>query len=513
MILKPTRRDALRYGAAAGLLTATGLPARAQPKRGGTLRVAKGHGSNTDTLDPGSYSNGFMTAHGFMQGNLLTEVTAAGEIVPELAESWEASPDAKTWTFRLRSGVEFHDGRTMTSADVVASINHHRGDDSTSAAKPLVAPIVDITAPDDRTVVFTLQAGDADFPFSIGDYHLIIVPVSPDGTADWRSGIGTGPYRIEVFEPGVRARYGRHENYFKSDRAWFDAIEMLSVIDPTARTNALMTGEVDAIDRVPTAVAGRVGAHPNVVLQEIAGTQHYTFAMNTTADPYADNHIRQALKYAIDREELVQKILFGYGVIGNDHPIGRGQRFFNSELTQKTYDPDQARWHLQQAGMDTLTVELSVADAAFQGAVDAGQLYAETARAAGIDLQVIREPNDGYWSDVWLKKPFCAVYWSGRPTEDAMFSTAYAEGVPWNDTYWSNARFNELLVAARAELDEVKRRAMYYEMQDICANDGGTIVPMFASYVFAHSPAVAHDALASNWDMDGEKWAERWWFA
>jgi peptide/nickel transport system substrate-binding protein len=287
---------------------------------------------------------------------------------------------------------------------------------------------------------------------------------------------------------------------------------LLAVIDPSARTNALMTGEVDAIDRAPTAVAGRVGAHPNVVLPEVAGTQHYTFAMNTTADPYADNHIRQALKYAIDREALVQKILFGYGVAGNDHRIGRRQRFFNSELAQKTVDPDQARRHLRQAGMDSLTVELSVADAAFQGAVDAGQLYAETARAAGIDLTVIREPNDGYWSDVWLKKPFCAVYWSARPTEDAMFSTAYAEGARWNDTYWSNARFNELLVAARAELDEAMRRAMYYEMQDICANDGGTIVPMFASYVFAHSPAVAHDALASNWDMDGEKWAERWWF-
>lgn len=508
-----SRRQALKLGAAAGALTLGGLDARAAtPKRGGTLRVGKAHGSNTDTLDPGAYSNGFMTAHSFMQGNLLTEVGADGQIHPELCENWEASADAAVWTFRLRKGVEFHDGREMTATDVIASINHHRGENSKSAAKPIVAPITEISAPDGHTVVFSLAAGDADFPFSMADYHLIVVPAKADGTADWESGVGTGPYRIENFDPGVRATYSRHPNYFKSDRAWFDGIEMLSIIDPTARTNALMTGEVDVIDRVPAQIAGRVGRHPNVVLQEVAGNQHYTFAMHTTAEPFADNNVRQALKYAIDREEMIQKILKGYGVVGNDHPIGRGQRFFNTDLEQKVYDPDKARWYLGKAGLDALSVDLSVSDAAFQGAVDAGVLFAEKAKAAGITINVVREPNDGYWSNVWLKKPFCAVYWSGRPTEDAMFSSAYAEGVPWNDTFWANKRFNQLLLAARAELDEGKRRAMYFEMQDLCANDGGTIIPMFASYVFAHSPRVQHGEMASNWDMDGEKWAERWWF-
>ncbi|MEO0818904.1 MAG: ABC transporter substrate-binding protein [Pseudomonadota bacterium] len=508
-----TRRHSLQLAAAAGALTIAGVDARAQtPQRGGKLRVGKGHGSTTDTLDPGKYSNGFMSAHSFMQGNLLTEVQADGSIAPELAESWEASPDARVWTFRLRRGAEFHDGRAVTARDVAASINHHRGEGNTSAAAPIVAPIQSIETPDDHSIVFTLASGDADFPFGMADYHLIVVPAREDGTAEWESGIGTGPYRIETFEPGVRAHYVRHPNYFKTDRAWFDEIEMLSIIDPTARTNALITGEVDAIDKVPVQVAGRLGRHPNVELQEVAGNQHYTFAMHVTADPYADNNVRQALKYAIDRQELVDKILKGYGVVGNDHPIGRGQRFFHADLEQKAYDPDRARFHLKEAGLDRLAVDLSASDAAFAGAVDAGVLYAEKAAAAGIDVNVVREPNDGYWSNVWLKKPFCAVYWSGRPTEDAMFTSAYAEGVPWNDTFWSNARFNELLVTARAELDNDRRREMYREMQDLCANDGGTVIPMFASYVFAHSPAVKHGTLASNWDMDGEKWAERWWF-
>jgi peptide/nickel transport system substrate-binding protein len=113
-----------------------------------------------------------------------------------------------------------------------------------------------------------------------------------------------------------------------------------------------------------------------------------------------------------------------------------------------------------------------------------------------------------------MKKPFSAVYWGGRPVEDAMFSTAYKTGVSWNDTFWSNARFDELLIKARAELDEDKRRKMYYEMQEILNRDGGAIIPMFASYVFATSDKIDYGGeFASNWDLDGERWAERWSFA
>ncbi|MEL7466194.1 MAG: ABC transporter substrate-binding protein [Pseudomonadota bacterium] len=508
-----SRRQTLQLGAAAGLVAASGAPVRAAPKRGGVFRVGKAHGGTSDILDPGNYSNGFMTAHSFIIGNLLTEVRADGDIHPELAESWETSEDAATWTFKLRKGVQFHNGREVKASDVVASFNHHRREGAKSAAGPIVEGIADIQAPDDATVVFTLPAGDADFPFSVADYHLIIMPANDDGTADWQSGVGTGPYKMDSFAPGQRATYSRNEAYFKSDRAWFDGIEMLSIVDPTARSNALLSGQVDAIDRVPPSIAVLLERNPLSTLQVVPGNQHYTFAMHTTADPYADNNVRQALKYGINRQEMVDKILTGYGVVGNDHPIGRGQRFFNADLAQKAYDPDKARFHLKEAGLESLSVSLSAADAAFSGAVDAAQLYANSAKDAGIDLSIVREPNDGYWSNVWLKKPFSAVYWSGRPTEDAMFSSAYAEGVPWNDTFWAHDRFNELLITARAELDTETRRGMYHEMQDICANQGGTIVPMFASYVFALSPKIAHDEFATNWDMDGEKWAERWWFA
>jgi peptide/nickel transport system substrate-binding protein len=164
--------------------------------------------------------------------------------------------------------------------------------------------------------------------------------------------------------------------------------------------------------------------------------------------------------------------------------------------------------------LSTLKVDLSASDAAFVGAVDTAVMFKEQAAKAGIDINVIREPNDGYWTNVWTKKPFVMCYWAGRPTEDWMFSQVYAAGTPYNDTHWNNERFNKLLVEARAELDSAKRRSMYQEMQQLVSDDGGVIIPMFANAVNARSAKVAHGPLVgSNLDLDGWKCIERWWFA
>lgn len=501
--------------AAAGALAAT-LPlggAIAAPRRGGHLRVGLGHGQTTDTLNPGTFANSFTTSLSFAIHGHLTEVASDGSLIPELAESWEASADAAEWRFKLRKGVAFHSGKPLTVADVVASINFHRGEGSTSAAGPLVAPIQKIATEGDDTVVFTLDGGNADFPFILSDYHLTICPAEGD-SIDWKSGDGCGSYMLKNFNPGVSITYERNPNHWRDDAGWFDSVEVLALVDQNARTTALVSGDVDVVDRLDLKTVALLARKPDIEINSVAGNMHYTFAMDTRAAPYSDNHVRQALKYGVDRQELVDKILFGYGSIGNDHPIGQGQRFHNKQLAQTAYDPDKAKWHLQQAGMDSLDVALSAADAAFGGAVDAAVLYQSAAARAGINLKPVREPNDGYWSDVWMKKPFCAVYWSGRPVEDQMFATAYKCGADWNDSFWCNDRFDELLVKARSELDEAKRREMYYEMQALVSTEGGVVIPMFANYVFGNSARVAHpDRMGSNWDVDGMRFIERWWFA
>jgi peptide/nickel transport system substrate-binding protein len=513
-----TRREFISRMMALGIATtATGAlwsgPAMAAQKKGGHFRIGKAHGQTTDTLNPGTFENGFTIGMTNAIHGYLTEVAKDGSLVPGLAEGWESTPDAANWTFKLRKGLTFHNGKTVTADDVIASINFHRGEDSTSAAGPIVADIVSIRAEGADKVAFALKGGNADFPFTLSDYHLPILQAR-DNSVDWASGIGCGVYSLTNFKPGVSANLKRYAGHWANDRGFFDTIEILALVDTNARTTALLTGDVDAIDRVDLKTVNMLKRKSGVTVNSVAGTQHYTFAMICTQDPFTDVNVRLALKHAIDRQEMVDKILLGYGVIGNDHPIGRGQRFFNKDLAQTPYDPDKAKFYLKKSGLGSLQVSLSAADAAFSGAVDAAVLFQNSAKNAGIDIQVKREPNDGYWSDVWMKKPFSAVYWGGRPVEDAMFSTTYKTGVSWNDTFWSNKRFDELLIKARAELEESNRRAMYYEMQAILNQDGGVIVPMFASYVFATSNKIDYGGdFASNWDLDGERWAERWSFA
>ncbi|MGI9462629.1 MAG: ABC transporter substrate-binding protein, partial [Aestuariivirgaceae bacterium] len=171
-------------------------------------------------------------------------------------------------------------------------------------------------------------------------------------------------------------------------------------------------------------------------------------------------------------------------------------------------------FHLKKAGMENLKVDLHTANTAFGGAIDAAVLYQAHAKAAGIDINVVREADDGYWVNVWMKKPWSMSYWGGRPTEDWMFTVAYAAGGSWNESFWSNGAFMKLLVEARAELDQAKRAAMYAEMQKLVRDDGGAVIPMYANNVDAVSKKVATpDKIAGNWDLDGWKSLERWWFA
>ncbi|MGI9419123.1 MAG: ABC transporter substrate-binding protein [Geminicoccaceae bacterium] len=513
-----TRRDFVAYASALGIGAAASSSmfastAKAQPARGGDVRIGHAHGSTTDSLDPGTWENDFTIELSFAANNFLTEIAADGSLAGELAESWEASDDAAQWTFVLRKDVTFHNGKTVTAADVIASFNHHRGEGSESAAGPIVSPITDIQADGDNVVVFTLNGGNADFPYLVSDYHIPIKPAEGEGI-DWQSGVGCGPYVMESWEPGVSARFKRHDGYWKSDRAWFDTIEYTAVVDAAARGNALVTGEVHVISRPDLKTVELLARRPGIDIEETSGTAHYGFPMRVDATPFDNNDVREALKWAVDREELVQKILKGRGVVGNDHPISPANRYLatEEELPQRTYDPDKAKFHLKQAGMENLQVNLQVAEAAFAGAVNAAELYREQAAAAGIDLVVVREPDDGYWSNIWNVQPFTGTYWGGRPTEDWMFTTTHDKNAEWNETAFKDDEFQGLLEQARSELDETKRREMYVEMQRIVSTRGGSLIPMFNNYVWAKTEKLKHEEqMAANWDLDGHKWQERWW--
>ncbi len=506
-----SRRSLLKTGAAAGVLGLTGMPLRAQTK-GGKFTAGLGGANTSDSWDSRTHSDIFMIASGHgTVFDCLTEVAADGSITGELAESWDASADAKVWTFKLRQGVTFHNGKPFGADDVIESLQMHVGEDSKSAAKPIVSAITEMKKVNDHEVELTLAAGNADLPYLLSDYHICMFPAGQIEEAI-QNGIGTGLYQVQSFDPGVRMVATRYPDHYKGDSAgFFDEVEYVAINDNTARMNALMTGQVDAINRIDFKTEGLLKANPQVRIQEVACNQHYTFPMHTNTAPFDDMNVRKALKYGINRQEMVDKILLGHGAVANDTPIGPANQFYAADMEQLEYDPDKAAFYMKEAGLDSIDIDLSASSAAFEGAVDAAQLYQASAGAAGININVVQEPADGYWSNVWLKKPFCACYWSGRATEDWMFSTAYETGVPWNDSFWVQDRFQELLLSARAELDTDKRREQYTEMQQIMRDEGGTIIPMFANYVQAvNNRIVSPDTVGNLWQMDNARMAERW---
>ncbi|MEL0292863.1 MAG: ABC transporter substrate-binding protein [Alphaproteobacteria bacterium] len=490
----------------------------ATPKQGGRLRVGITGGATSDVLDPGQILDAYMinVSMGQVRPN-MTKINPDGSVAADLVESWEPSNGAKTWKFNVRQGVEFHNGKTMDSQDIVDSIRHHLGPDSKSGGSGVVSGIESIEADGKNGVVIQLKEGNGDLPILLSDYHLNICPSNGDGTIDWESGVGAGPYSIVEHEPGVRTLTKKFANYWNTGNdSFFDEIETLGIADPTARMSALSTGAVDAINNVPAKTAGRLAKMANVKTLISTGNKQATMPMLCDMEPYTDQNVRNAMKHIVNRQELLDKIFFGYGQLGNDNPVGPANYFraTEEELPQREYDPEKAKFYLKEAGLNSLSVKFHAADTGFAGSVDAGALMRESAKAAGIDVEVVREPNDGYWSNVWMQKPFSACYWSGRPTEDWIFSQIYYSKADWNDTHWKNADFDRLLVTARAETDEAKRREMYVEMQRIVHTDGGLILPVFLSEIMGYRSNIhVPDVVANNWELDGHLCSRRWWRA
>ncbi|KRS16030.1 ABC transporter substrate-binding protein [Roseovarius indicus] len=514
---KISRRSFMHYSMAAGMTAsaATGLwttAAKAEPQSGGHFRLGAHDGNTSDTHDPGTYLSFSMiqVAHTFR--SYLTLIEPDGSNGPDVATEWSATEDAKEWTFKLNENATFHSGRKVTANDVIASMNHHRGEDSTSAATALLKDVEDITDNGDGSVTFVLSTGNADLPWLMTDYHLAICPANEDGSIDWKSGDGCGPYKLTNAEFGVSYEFERHDDWHL-DGAYFDSVTVTVLNDPNARQTALVTGDVDAVTQIELKTLALLQRDPNLEIDQVSSAAAITMPMFCDVAPFDNVDVRNALKLSINRQEIIDKIAFGTATMGNDFHHSPAMPYWPEDIEQREYDPDQAKSLLKKAGMEDLSVEISVADSVFSGSVDMCVLYAEHAKAAGIDIKVKREPNDGYYSDVWLKKPWCCVQWGARPTPDVMYSLAYKDDAAWNESHWQNERFNELLRMAKSEIDDAKRAEMYHEMAVLAKDDGGTVIPFFPDFVYARRKNVKHgENLAPSWQMDGARACSRWWF-
>jgi peptide/nickel transport system substrate-binding protein len=512
-----SRREFLRAAALAGAAGAaaalSGLSGCAVPEGGddtnGMLRIGMAGGSSSDTLDPRTFVDFVPINVGYQIMNGLVEIDDQGRAVPELLASWEPQGDARVWVFTLRSGVVFHNGKTLAPEDVVYSINLHRGR-TPSAAQAVIANIADVRKLDATRIQITLIGGDAELPATLADFRLLVVP---EGFEDWANPIGTGAYRLEVFEPGVRCITRKVGGYWKPNAGHVETIEVLVIGDAIARINALISGQVDVISPIDGRTADLMRRNPKFQVVRSQTGQYPVFAMNCEADPYANQAVRLALKYAIDRERLLKTVLNGYGSVANDQPIPPHSPYFATDLPLHAYDPDQARHHLRRAGLTRLEVSLDVSDAAFAGALDAASLYQAAAAPAGISVNVRRRPADGYWSAVWMQTPFCASYSDGRTTVDAALTKAYKSTSSSNETRWHRPEFDRLANLARAELDLAKRKELYGACQRLICDDGGAVIPVFMDHIEAGSDRVRGWKPSALYGLMGQRIGERVWFA
>ncbi|KIN64285.1 Peptide/nickel/opine uptake family protein ABC transporter, periplasmic substrate-binding protein [Sulfitobacter noctilucicola] len=513
-----TRREFVGRAAALGVTAAVANTmladsARADghgtPVRGGMLKIGSSGGESTNTQDPALAASEVPVNNLYAWGETLVEVDPSGELSYRLAESVEASADAKQWVFKIRKGIPFSNGKDMTPDDVMKTMQRHSNEDSKSGALGIMKGIADMKVDGDNFIV-DLDTANADLPYLMADYHLIVQPNG--GMDDPTAAIGTGAYTLEIDEPGVRHAFKRRDDYWDSEnRGFADEVEQLVLNDATARTAALQSGQVHAINRVDPKVAALLDRAPNLSVQSIAGRGHYVFIAHKDTAPFDNNDVMLALKYAINREEMVDKILRGYGSIGNDMPINAAYPLFDETIPQREHSIEKAKEHYAKSGHDGSPIVLRVADGAFPGAVDAAALFQQSAQAAGIPLEIKREPNDGYWSEVWNVQPFCASYWSGRPVQDQMYATAYLSTADWNDTRWKRPEFDEMLNAAKSELDNAKRKEIYSKMGRMLNEEGGLILPMFNDFVSGVSNNLGGWVSDPGGDMMGNLAAVKCW--
>lgn len=481
------------------------------PKKGGVLRIGLNGGGATDSLDPALATSQVPFHLSRMFGEPLVEMSPSGDKVElRLATDYGSNSDATIWTFSIRKGVKFHDGTPLGASDVAATLNRHRDKDSKSVAYAVLRGITNVEAKGDD-VIISLASPTIDLPYLLTAYSLMIQPNGGLDNPD--AGIGTSAYKLVFAEPGIRYQFEKFSDYWDDSRGHFDTVEIIVINDATARTSALQSGQVDMITGVAPRVAKFLSSSPNLEIKNVSGRGHYALSMMCDRAPFNNNDLRLALKYAVDRNELLDKILMGYGSVGNDAPINSAYPLFDASIPQREFDIDKARFHYKQSGHDGSPIVLHGSDVAFSGAMEAAELFQQTAQAAGIPLQIRREPNDGYWSDVWMVQPFSATYWQGRAVQDQIYSTGYITGSDYNETHFNDPRFNEIINIARGEMDEEKRKELYSEAFYLVRDHGGAIIPVFNDHIDGISTKIGGWIDDVNFELMNGCAAHKCWFA
>jgi peptide/nickel transport system substrate-binding protein len=498
-----TRRQVL-HGALAGgaVLTAGGLLAACGSSSSSASSSASG-GGTTGTIKPGGSLSVGSTGGGAKDTidahlptadpdimrvwNLYEPVAVRppdfGPLQMMVAESLEPEKgQADSWIVKIRPGIEFHNGKTVSADDVVFSLNRILDPKApkVGAASIGYIDIKNVKAINKTTVRIPLKFANASFPDDIGQYFNGIVPVGYNPAKP----VGTGAFMYESFTPGQQSVFKKFPNYWQTGKPHVDSLTIVDFTDDTARVNALLGGQVQAIDNLPTGQIAQVQGNSSlkVLIAETGEWQPFTMRIDTA--PFSDVRVRQAMRLIVDRPQMVEQVLSGQGRIANDmySPLDPA---YNSTLSQRKQDVEQAKSLLKAAGHAGLTVQLVTAPV-FQGVVQAAEVFAQQASAAGVNVQLRKLDTGTFYGPNYLKWPFAQDFWATRE-----YLPQVAQGSlptsPFNETHWADATFIKLINQARAELDASKRTQILHEAQAIEYNTGGYIIPYFSNQIDAYS--------------------------
>ena len=450
------------------------------------MRIANYESSGEKmSMDPAILYSGGDAPYVYAVYERLVDVTPNFEVIPELAESWESNEDATEWTFHLREGVTFHDGSDFDAADVVYSFQRMLDPDLGSSAYAILSPILTpegIEAVDAQTVVFKTAEPAVTLPMIFTTKETGIVPEGADAEDLRLHGVGTGPFMTDSFEPGNDyVRLVANPNYWQEGMPKAPCLEIRTIQEATTAAAALQGGDIDVVLQVDSAVLPTLQDDASINLLETAAGNSMTFSMFSDTPPFDDLKVRQALKKVIDRDQMVQTVLLGYGEAGADNPIpitDPMSYLYGKEAPAQ--DIEGAIALLAEAGYDEsnpLTIDLYTSEA-IPGHTRMSQVFAEQAAQAGIVINVIQTPADAFWDDVWLTQNFVTSAWSRRPV-------IVAEGMAFNcesqypESHWCRPEFDDLMAKAASTLDETERIGYLHQMQQMIADDGGVIIPMF----------------------------------
>lgn len=491
-----SRRTLLRMGATgaltlgAGMLaagcgsqgsTTSSVPSATTPKRGGTLKAGLTGGGSSDTLDA---DNGLIDVDFSRVIQLydpLVNISLSGGLALQLAESVEPNGDATEWTIRLRPDITFHDGKDLTSQDVLFTFQRILNPKSPLAAASSLAAIdvANARTLDSLTLRLPCKTPFSTLTQNLADYDVYVVPVGYDP----KRPVGTGAFVYESFTPGVQSVFTRNPNYWKPGEPYIDELVITDYTDPTAQLNALLSGEVDYIDQLAYSTI-KAATSGGAVIVTSGGAAFNNIVMRVDKPPFNDNNVRLAMKYIVDRSQMRELLFGGHGILGNDVPCITDPQYDHS-LPQREQDIDRAKSLLRAAGHDGLSVQLITSPIA-GGVIQQAEIFAEQASAAGVTVSISQVTPTAFFGTQYLERTFTQDNWLyGLYFTQVALSTVPT--APYNETHFDDPHYTTLFEEALRTVDYAKQTEIAHEMQLIEYETGGNIIPSFTPCFDAHS--------------------------